>query len=297
MGPVLRRMAALRPDPAGDARRDDLGRGPALPHRISASIRSASPAASGCGITERPLARRAARPSPSSSPATSSSPTTAPSPASCARRSWRSRSNGASPRTRSSSSISTGSISAAAPTASTPPRGASSATARPSSRIPEAAIIAGLVKAPSNYSPTADAEAARSRAGVALDLMVRERRDHPGAGRRRPSRGRPARPHRRAAERHPLFHRLGAAAARHPDRRDRPAARRLDDDRSQHAAHRDRGDQRQCARRRAGRAGLDRPRRRGAGDGRRPRLCQLELQPRHPGDPPARLLVQIVRLS
>jgi len=39
--------------------------------------------------------------------------------------------------------------------------------------IPEAAIIAGLVKAPSNYSPTADAEAARSRAGVVLDLMVR----------------------------------------------------------------------------------------------------------------------------
>jgi penicillin-binding protein 1A len=39
--------------------------------------------------------------------------------------------------------------------------------------ISEAAIIAGLVKAPSNYSPTADAEAARSRAGVVLDLMVR----------------------------------------------------------------------------------------------------------------------------
>ena len=37
----------------------------------------------------------------------------------------------------------------------------------------EAAIIAGLVKAPSNYSPTADAEAARGRAGVVLDLMVR----------------------------------------------------------------------------------------------------------------------------
>src|SRR4051812_24673827 len=37
--------------------------------------------------------------------------------------------------------------------------------------IPEAAIIAGLVKAPSNYSPTADVDAARSRAGVALDLM------------------------------------------------------------------------------------------------------------------------------
>jgi penicillin-binding protein 1A len=37
----------------------------------------------------------------------------------------------------------------------------------------QAAIIAGLVKAPSNYSPTADAEAARGRAGVVLDLMVR----------------------------------------------------------------------------------------------------------------------------
>jgi penicillin-binding protein 1A len=38
--------------------------------------------------------------------------------------------------------------------------------------VAEAAIIAGLVKAPSNYSPTADAEAARGRAGVVLDLMV-----------------------------------------------------------------------------------------------------------------------------
>src|SRR5688572_28579460 len=37
----------------------------------------------------------------------------------------------------------------------------------------EAAIIAGLVKAPSNYSPTADTSAARSRAAVVLDLMVR----------------------------------------------------------------------------------------------------------------------------
>ena len=36
----------------------------------------------------------------------------------------------------------------------------------------EAAIIAGLVKAPSNYSPTADAEAARGRAGIVLRAMV-----------------------------------------------------------------------------------------------------------------------------
>ena len=36
----------------------------------------------------------------------------------------------------------------------------------------EAAIIAGLVKAPSNYSPTADVQAARGRAGVVLNSMV-----------------------------------------------------------------------------------------------------------------------------
>ncbi len=39
--------------------------------------------------------------------------------------------------------------------------------------IGEAAIIAGLVKAPSNYSPTADTDAARDRANVVIDLMVR----------------------------------------------------------------------------------------------------------------------------
>jgi len=37
--------------------------------------------------------------------------------------------------------------------------------------LPEAAIVAGLVKAPSSYSPTADAEAALGRAGVVLDVM------------------------------------------------------------------------------------------------------------------------------
>ena len=36
----------------------------------------------------------------------------------------------------------------------------------------EAAIIAGLVKAPSNYAPSADVEAARSRSGVVLNSMV-----------------------------------------------------------------------------------------------------------------------------
>ena len=38
--------------------------------------------------------------------------------------------------------------------------------------LSEAAIIAGLVKAPSNYSPTADADAAVGRASVVLETMV-----------------------------------------------------------------------------------------------------------------------------
>lgn len=37
--------------------------------------------------------------------------------------------------------------------------------------LDEAAVIAGLVKAPSNYSPTADASAAIGRAGVVIDVM------------------------------------------------------------------------------------------------------------------------------
>src|SRR3954464_13569937 len=38
--------------------------------------------------------------------------------------------------------------------------------------LSEAAVIDGMVKAPSNYSPTADAQAAVGRAGVVLDTMV-----------------------------------------------------------------------------------------------------------------------------
>ena len=39
--------------------------------------------------------------------------------------------------------------------------------------LAEAAILAGLVKAPSNYAPTADVEAARSRSGVVLQEMAK----------------------------------------------------------------------------------------------------------------------------
>src|SRR3546814_5472255 len=40
----------------------------------------------------------------------------------------------------------------------------------------ESAIIAGLVKAPSRYSPTADVDAAVARARVVLDLMQEDRK-------------------------------------------------------------------------------------------------------------------------
>lgn len=40
--------------------------------------------------------------------------------------------------------------------------------------LPEAAIIAGLVKAPSNYAPSADADAAKDRAAVVIQLMEQE---------------------------------------------------------------------------------------------------------------------------
>src|SRR5207248_2862824 len=40
-------------------------------------------------------------------------------------------------------------------------------------RVGEAAILAGLVEAPSNYSPTADIEAAKARSGVVLQTMAK----------------------------------------------------------------------------------------------------------------------------
>ena len=160
----------------------------------------------------------------------------------------------------------------------------------------EAAIIAGLVKAPSNYSPTADVEAARGRAGVVLNSMV-ENGFLPAVGRGRRRSGRDQGPAGAEAEQRPLLHRLGAAAARHADRRDQRTDRRVHHARSRHAVGRRPGDQRLHPARRAGRAGGARPRRGGQGDGRRPRLCRFDLQPRDPGRAPAGIGVQAVRLS
>jgi hypothetical protein len=75
----------------------------------------------------------------------------------------------------------------------------------------EAAIIAGLVKAPSHYSPTADAQAAVDRAKVVLETMVDAGTLTPAQAARSISRRAPRR--RAGPEFRPLFHRLGAAAA------------------------------------------------------------------------------------
>ena len=47
--------------------------------------------------------------------------------------------------------------------------------------LTEAAVIAGLVKAPSHYSPTADIDAAKGRAGVVIRLMEETGKIAPGA--------------------------------------------------------------------------------------------------------------------
>ena len=137
----------------------------------------------------------------------------------------------------------------------------------------EAAIIAGLVKAPSRYSPTADVDAAVGRANVVLEQM----RKYGAIGAAEAAAVDVSAVKLRAggrAELGALLHRLRAAAAR-------PAAaqrQRLEPIEVWttldlgHAARGDRGGQGQRAGRSAGRAGQPRPRRRDPRAGRRHRL-------------------------
>jgi hypothetical protein len=162
--------------------------------------------------------------------------------------------------------------------------------------LPEAAIIAGLVKAPSHYSPTADAQAAVDRASVVLDVME-------DAGSITPSE-------------HAAVHldkvKMAAEPAQNSVRYFTDwALPQLDTligtDNTSRSKSGPRST-RKCSRRhrrrrcqrpqgRTGRAGVARPRWRGAGDGRRHRLRHQQLQPRHQCHAPARLGVEAVRLS
>ena len=160
----------------------------------------------------------------------------------------------------------------------------------------EAAIIAGLVKAPSNYSPTADVEAARGRAGVVLNSMV-ENGFLPASA---------------AVGVDPAEIKVQPAAKQNSVRYFTdwalPQLDTLIDETSEPIdvwTTLDPGMQSAANRAinantpdgRAGRAGRDRPRRRGPGDGRRPRLCRFDLQSRDPGRAPAGIGIQAVRLS
>ena len=74
-------------------------------------------------------------------------------------------SSGASPRTRSSSFISIGSISAAEPTGWRLRRAAISASSSRSVTLPQAALLAGLLKAPSRYCADAQRRAGKRPRG------------------------------------------------------------------------------------------------------------------------------------
>ena len=110
--------------------------------------------------------RKAARPSPSSSPRTCSSSPSAPSSANC--RSWCSPSGSKpnSPRTRSSSFISIASITVPAPSASKRRRNDIFRKSARDVNLPEAAILAAVLKAPATYNPITHPERATRRARV-----------------------------------------------------------------------------------------------------------------------------------
>ena len=228
-------------------------------------------------------------------------------------------SRASSPRTRSSSCISTRSTSATASTASRRRRSATSASTAAELDVAEAALLAGLVKSPSAYAPTVSLERARRPA----------QRRAPGDARRRRSIDKP--PTTRAVKapvqlddalrrdeaygqyfkeevRRELVERFGwervyqgglkvyttidldmqkaaeAEVARAHRRRSRSVRR------SAQATPRRR-------RSAAGGAGRDRSaHRRSARDGRRPRLRAELVQPRDAGEAAARLGVQAVRL-
>ena len=161
----------------------------------------------------------------------------------------------------------------------------------------EAAIIAGLVKAPSNYSPTADVDAAiaarQSGAGVMAEtgVITPER----GAGYRPLAMSRSSRNRARTRCAISPTGRCRSSTCCCPTTTSRSRCGPRSIPSMQQAATA--GDRRQRAQGRARRAGQHGPRRRGAGDGRRHRLRHLQLQPRHQRGAPARLGVEAVRLS
>ena len=167
----LRRLSDARADVALAAQGGDRDRGPALlpasghrPDRHPARAR-AEPEGRPRGPGrqhDQPAARQARVPDARAQPRRASS----------RKRFTRSGSRRASPSTRSSRPTSTGSTSAAAPMASMPRRRRYFAKPASELSLAEAALLAGVIRAPSHYAPTRDLALARQRAAVVLDAMV-----------------------------------------------------------------------------------------------------------------------------
>ena len=162
--------------------------------------------------------------------------------------------------------------------------------------LAQAAMLAGVVNAPSRLAPSSHLEAARDRARLVLNAMHEIGfLTQAQLAAVQPARAAP-RPARRRADRH-LFRRLGAAAGgRSRRRRLRPAPCPDHARRRPPAPRRSLGAPRR-PRPRPGGPGGDAARRPGRRHGRRQGLCAEPVQPRRPGPPPAGLRLQIVRLS
>ena len=282
-GAELRRMADLRPDPAGDARRDGRGRGPALPQpyrrrsdRHRALVRGARPAAA--------IGRRAARPSPSSSRATSS----CQQPSNFGRKVREAILALALERKFTKDQIlelylnkvyfggGAYGIDAAAPQILRPWRRPAEPGRSGDHRRPGQGAVA-IIRRPPTSRPRV------GRAGVVLE-----------ADGRKPARSPPPRPPRPIRKAVKLAPEPNQNSVRYFTDWALPQLDTLIDEPNRpldvwttldlrHAARGRRRDPRQRAGRRAGRAGQPRPRRRGARDGRRQRLCHVDLQPRDAG--------------
>ena len=177
--------------------------------------------------------------------------------------------------------------------------------------VGQAAMLAGVVAAPSDYSPFANMDLARDRQRHVLDRMVESGYITPEPSRRsvrRAARARVAARTRLAGLRFSVLHDVRDRAVGETVRRGRRARRRpagLHDARSAHGTDRARG--RDVGRRSGARRGHQRARsgarfdpaldRRDRRDDRRPALfAGQSVQSRVAGEAPARLVVQGLRL-
>ena len=173
--------------------------------------------------------------------------------------------------------------------------------ARRALTLAQAAMLAGVVNAPSRLAPTDHLARPPAPGATGARRHGRDRLSSPRPSARpaRPARVRPA-PRDDVPDRH-LFRRLGDRRRPSELRRRGYGERRVRTTlEARPAAQRRRAVARSPAPawcRDPGGSGRDAARRPGRRDGRRARLCAEPVQPRHPGPAPAGLGVQAVRLS